>query len=267
MEKFFKNKVVIITGSNQGIGKEMAFQLGDAGAKVVINGRNKEKVEKVFEEFKILGIDALPINGDISDVAFCKKLISKTVDHYGKLDVLINNAGMSAKGSVEEGDLDIFRKIVEINLLGSTYTTKFALPHLRKTKGSMMLISSLAGIHGLPYFASYSTSKKALAALAESLRVELYGANVHVGIAYVGFTETDEEKTFYNAMGELEYLPKRENVKATPLEVTAEKVIRQIQKRKKSSYHSTIGNLNRIMYRIYPPFVEFFLKKSLSKFK
>lgn len=267
MKMDFKDKVAIITGSNQGIGKELARQLGLAGAKVVINGRNEEKLALVQEEFHKLGIDSFPVNGDISDFRFCQSLIGKTIDHYGQLDILINNAGMSAKASVEKGDPDSFKKIIEINLLGSTYTTKYAIPYLRESEGSIMLISSLAGIHGLPYFAAYSTSKKALTALAESLRVELHPSNIHVGIAYVGFTETDEQKTFYNDKGELEYLEKRKNMNPTPIPVTAEKIIRQIKNRKKASYHSPVGQLNRFLYRLYPPFVEMFLKRSLGKFK
>ena len=263
----FKNKVAIITGSNQGIGKELARQLGLAGAKVVINGRNNEKLQKVSEEFQALEIDTLPINGDISDSRFCENLIGRTVDHFGQLDILINNAGMDAKGPLEEMDPDVFKKIVEINLLGSSYTSKFAIPHLKESKGSIMMVSSLAGIHGLPFHSSYSTSKKALTALTESLRVELHESDIHVGIAYVGFTETAREKAIYTENGELEVLEKRSNVKVTPLPVTAGKILRQIQKRRKASYHSTLGQLQRFLYRLYPPFIEYFLKRSIDKFK
>ena len=267
MHTYFKNKVIIITGSNQGIGRELALQLGSYGAKIVINGRNKEKLDTVLKELGDLNIEAIALNGDISDQHFCNKLIDNTVSHFGQLDVLINNAGMSAKASLEEGSLDIFKKVIDINLLGTVYASKFAIPHLKKSKGSLLFISSLAGIHGLPFFTSYSTSKMALTALSDSLRIELYGQNIHIGTAYVGFTETADEKTFYNKNGELEVLKKRENVKATPLPVTADKIIRQIKNRKKSNYHGTMGKINHILNRISPGFVEFFLKKSLHKFK
>ena len=267
MHTYFKDKVIIITGSNQGIGKELALQLGGYGAKVIINGRNKEKLNSVLEELSDLNIEAIALNGDISDQSFCEKLISSTVSHFGQLDILINNAGMSAKASLEEGSLDIFKKVVDINLLGTAYASKFAIPHLKKSKGSLLFISSLAGIHGLPFFTSYSTSKMALTALSDSLRIELHGQNIHIGTAYVGFTEIADEKTFYNKNGELQVLEKRENVKATPLSVTAHKIIRQIKSRKKSNYHGTMGKMNYIMNRISPSFVEFFLKKSLHKFK
>jgi len=267
MQKHFRDKIIIITGSNQGIGRALAIQLGTYGAKVVINGRNKEKLSAVSEELKSMGIASLALNGDISDIGFCEELINKTVEHFGQLDVLINNAGMSAKASLANGSLEVFKKVVDINLLGSAYTSKFAIPHLIKNKGSLLFISSLAGIHGLPFFTSYSTSKMALTALAESLRIELHGHDIHIGTAYVGFTETAKAKTFYNEKGELEVLQKRENVKATPLSVTTDKLIRQIKNRKKSVYHSPVGKLNHILNRISPGFVEFFLKKSLHKFK
>jgi NAD(P)-dependent dehydrogenase (short-subunit alcohol dehydrogenase family) len=263
----FKNKVAIITGSNQGIGKELARQLGLAGAKVVINGRNNEKLQAVHEEFANLNIESFPINGDISDIRFCESLISRTTEQYGQLDILINNAGMDARGSLEEMDPEVFKKIIEINLLGSTYTSKFAIPHLRQSRGSIMMVSSLAGIHGLPFHSSYSTSKKGLTALTESLRVELHESDIYVGIAYVGFTETDRKKEIYNGNGEREVLKKRTNVKVTPLPVTADKILRQIQSRKKASYHSSLGQLQRILYRISPLLVENFLKRSLDRFK
>lgn len=267
MQNYFNNKVVVITGSNQGIGKMLAHQLGTYGAKVVINGRNKQKLDNVLKELTDLGVDTLALNGDISTIDFCETLIQKTVEHFGRLDVLINNAGMSAKASLAEGSLEVFKKVIDINLLGSAYTSKFAIPHLIESKGSLLFISSLAGIHGLPFFTSYSSSKMALTGLAESLRIELHGHDIHIGTAYVGFTETSNEKTFYNVKGELEVLKKRENVKATPLTVTTDKLLRQIKGRKKSVYHSPVGKLNRILNRISPGFVEFFLKKSLHKFK
>lgn len=267
MNKYFKNKVAIITGSNQGIGRELALQLGRYGAKIVINGRNKEKLALVQKELEDQQVDTLVISGDISSQTFCERLINETVAHFGQLDILINNAGMSAKASLEEGSLDVFQKVIEINLLGTAYASKFAIPHLKKTKGSLLFISSLAGIHGLPYFTSYSTSKMALTALAESLRLELHGQNIHVGTAYVGFTETADEKTFYNKKGELEVLQKRKNIKATPLPVTVDKLIKQIRNRKKSIYHGTMGKMNNLLNRVSPGIIEFFLKKSLHKFK
>ena len=267
MQNYFQDKVVVITGSNQGIGKKLALQLGSYGAKIVINGRNQEKLEGVRLELQNKDIAVLAFSGDVSSAAFCERLIAETISHFGRLDILINNACMSAKASLEEGSLEVFKTVIEINLLGTAYVSKFAIPHLKKTQGSMLFISSLAGIHGLPYFTSYSTSKMALTALAESLRLELHGHNVHVGIAYVGFTETAKEKTVYNAKGELEFLQKRENIQATPLTVTVDKLIRQIKRRKKSSYHSTMGKMNYILNRVSPGFIEFFLKKSLHKFK
>ena len=235
MHQYFKNKVAIITGSNQGIGRELALQLGNYGAKVVINGRNEEKLARVQKELEGQQIETLVISGDISKQAFCERLINDTVAHFGQLDILINNAGMSAKSSLEDGSLDVFQKVIEINLLGTAFASKFAIPHLKKSNGSLLFISSLAGIHGLPYFTSYSTSKMALTALSDSLRLELHGHNVHVGTAYVGFTETADEKTFYNKKGELEVLVKRKNVKATPLPVTVGKIIKQIKLVRKST--------------------------------
>ncbi len=265
MDSFLKDKVVLISGSRMGIGKALAFQMAHQGAKIVINARTEEALCQTENELKTLGFEVLAVAGDVSDLADCEAMIQKTIATFGRLDILVNNAGLSAKGSLSEASPTVFAKLIEVNLMGSYYLSYCALPHLLQTKGSVLFVSSVAGIHGLPYHGSYSASKMALTALAETLKIELQGTGVFVGIAYVGFTENDQQKTTFNPQGELEVLPKRTNVKLTPTAQTADKLIRQIIHREFRVYHSLMGKVSMALYRLSPNLVVWMLTKLKHK--
>ncbi|MGB0840362.1 MAG: SDR family oxidoreductase, partial [Chitinophagales bacterium] len=214
-----KGKVVIITGSSIGIGRKMAVLMGQKGAKIVLNARNAKRLETTRKALANQGLEVFAVVGDVSKEEDCEQLIKATIAHYGKLDVLVNNAGIAAEGTVEGASPSVFKKVMDVNYLGSVYPTHYALPHLRASKGNVLFISSAAGIHGIPNFAMYSASKMALTALAESLKIELHGTGVHVGIAYVGFTENDSQKTIYDAQGNIVPQPSRDFITPEPVEV------------------------------------------------
>ena len=169
---FFQDKVIIITGSSMGIGKTMARMMAEAGAQIVLNGRNKQRLNDTQQSFREQGFEMLAVSGDVSKVEDCQQLIEATLKAHGRIDALINNAGISTEGTVMELDPEVFRKVMEVNVLGSVYPTQAALSHLRQSKGSVIFIGSVAGIRGLPRYAPYSASKMALTALAESLKLK-----------------------------------------------------------------------------------------------
>jgi len=264
VQEIFRDKVVIITGSRQGIGKTLAQFFAAEGAKLVIVSRNQDGLEEVRDNLSAGGCEVLSIAGDVSDEMTCSDIVNQTVAKFGKIDILINNAGISGKAGVEEGNTIVFRKQIEVNLLGSFYLTRYALPHLKASRGNVIFVSSLAGIYGLPYHSGYSASKMALTALAQSLKAELHGLNVHVGIAYVGFTENDPKKEAYLPNGELKPLEKRK-VKTVTSEKTASLIVKQIVKRKFISVHSGIGKIQWIVSKFFPQLIEIILRRSLSK--
>lgn len=247
----FKNKVVIITGSSLGIGKALANQLGKQGATIVLNGRNIERLEKINQEMQQLGFQTIAIGGDVSNIDDCKSLINKTIETFGKLDILINNAGLSTEGTIEKLSPKVVKKIMEVNYLGAHYLTHLAIPHLKKTKGSILFSGSNAGIHGLPKHSVYSASKMALTALTESLRIELQNHNVHVGIAYIGFTENDPDKTIYSIDGKIIAQPNR-SFKTQSSEVVAIQMIKMLENRTYKSVFTPIGKLNAFFARFAP---------------
>ncbi len=260
-KKYFGDKVVIITGARQGIGKTLCTMLAAKGSRLTINSRNAEKLAELNKSLITDGCDAIDVPGDISDEEVCKNIIDQTIKKFGKIDILINNAGIAGAGTVEEANSVVFRKQIEVNLMGSYYMTKHALPHIKSTHGSVLFVSSLAGLFGLPAYSGYSASKMALTALAQSLKAELHGQNVHIGVAYVGFTENDPAKEQYNSRGELAPLPERK-VRRVSSERTASLIIRQIRRRKFISVHSFLGKTERLVSKFFPSLIEMILRKS-----
>lgn len=263
----FCRRVVLITGAGQGIGKALAEALGSRGACLVINDISAERLEMTGNELRSNDYPVLCVAGDVSNPADCETMISTAVDTFGRIDILINNAGLSAKGSVEMTDPSVFKALVEVNILGAVYTTKYALPFIRESRGSILFISSLAAISGIPYGSAYSASKMALTALSESLRIELHGSGIHIGIAYLSFTANDPEKRMYDSGANWVAVPERKGFKVTPAAVTAARIVRQIEKRKYRVVHSSLGKLNWFLGKAAPGLVEKIKVKSLEKFR
>ncbi len=262
-----QNKVVVITGSTMGIGKKLAMTLATQGNRIVLNGRNVERLERTLAEMKAQGFEVVGIAGDVSKAADCKALIEKGIAAFGQIDVLINNAGISTEGTVEELSPEVFAKVMDVNYMGSVYPTQLALPHLKTTKGSVLFISSVAGIRGIPNYAVYSSSKMALTALAEALRIEVGSQGVHVGIAYVGFTENDPDKTIYDAQGKVIPQPKRGFVKAEDPQVVVNRLIKMIEKRTFKQVFTPLGKLNALINRLSPFIVHRVLSNNYQKTK
>ena len=184
-----KDKVVIITGASSGIGKSCAEVFSKAGSHVVIASRNADKLGLVESELKMNG-SVLKVIADVSKEEDCRRLVDETLKHFGRIDVLINNAGLSMRALLEEVNLNVLRELMDVNYWGTVYCTKYALPHLLKNKGSITGISSIAGKKGLPGRSGYSASKFAMEGFLESVRIENMKKGIHVLVVCPGFTAT-----------------------------------------------------------------------------
>ena len=193
----FRGQVVIVTGASAGIGKAMALQLASQGAKVAISARRTERLEQVAAECRLRGGETLVVPTDVSDEAQCKTLVEKTVAAFGRLDMLINNAGLAASALFDEfPDLHLFKQTMDVNFYGAVYCTYYALQHLKKTRGRVVAISSVGGKSAIPYNTSYCSSKYALHGFYDSLRMELYphGVSCTVVCPYWVVTEFHESQ-------------------------------------------------------------------------
>ena len=184
MEKeTFRGKAVIITGASSGIGKALALQLAGAGASVALAARSAERLEALAEECRALGGRAEAIPCDVSDEAQCRAFVSRAKEAFGRIDMLINNAGMSVVAKLEEmTDLRLFHYVMDVNFFGALSCCYYALPHLLETKGRIVNVSSLGGLLTLPYNSSYCASKFALQGFSDSLRMELAPSGVSVTV-------------------------------------------------------------------------------------
>ena len=200
--KPLEGKTALITGSSRGIGLCTAHELARRGARIVLNGRGGPRLDKALASLKEKGADVIAIPADVTDPDACRAMIDKAVEEFGSLDILVNNAGLSMRANLEDLDAATCKKILDINIHGCVYPTLFAIPQLKQNQGSVVFTSSIAGLIGLPTASLYCAAKTGLRGFADSLRCELSGAGVHVGVVFVGFTENDPEKTVAGAGGE-----------------------------------------------------------------
>lgn len=262
-----KGKVVVITGSSQGIGKAIAQCFLNEGAYVVLNGRNKERLEKTLTLFQQNFHQVHAVCCDVSTPEGGNLLIDKAVEMYGKIDVLINNAGVSMRGNVAELKPTVFQQLFDSNVHGSVNPTIPAIPYLRKSKGSIVFISSLAGIRGLPGLSAYSSAKMALRAIAESIRIEEKKHGIHVGLIYVGMTAIEHNKETIASDGSKQILASRDGKKVQTTDEVARAVLKNVRKRTFTSVLTPLGKINAFLQARFPMLVEKIILRNLDKFE
>jgi dehydrogenase/reductase SDR family member 7B len=248
----FTDQVVIVTGASSGIGKALAHEFAGRGAHVVAAARSMEKLINLKNELKAAGKDCLVVQTDVSDENACRRLIEETVAKYDKINVLINNAGISMRALFEDVHLSVLRQSMDINFWGTVYCSKFALPHLLKTKGSLVGVSSIAGYKGLPGRAGYSASKFAMQGLLEVIRTENMKKGLHVLIACPGFTASNIRKTALAADGTQQGESPRDEDKMMSAEAVAEKIAMAIAKRKRTLILTSQGKMTVLLNKFIP---------------
>jgi short-subunit dehydrogenase len=188
----FKNKVIIVTGASSGIGKACAEEFARRGANLVLAARQYVTLCEITADLeKRYGIKAIALQTDVSREEDCKMLVKQALITFSKIDILINNAGLSMRALFNELELSVLKNLMDVNFWGTVYCTKYALPEILKTKGSIVGVSSIAGYRGLPGRTGYSASKFAMNGFMESLRTELLKTGVHVMVACPGFTASN----------------------------------------------------------------------------
>jgi len=260
----FEGKVALVTGSSKGIGKAVARKLLKKGATVVLNGRNSKTLEKARQELSGSGNEVLAIASDVSDSEAFSKTLQQIIDRYGKLDILVLNAGVSTYGDVESVTDEALQHVMNINTNGPFKCARLALPYIRKSKGSIVFISSLAGLHGLPNSSVYCMSKMALTAFAQSLRLELTGKKVHIGIVYVGFTVNEPDKTTIAPDGSIKKLQGRPGWVQQPVNKVAGRIVANIQWRRFRMVLSPIGKVMAFFARYFPRFWLFAMRGTIK---
>jgi len=184
----FTDAVVCITGASSGIGAELARQCAAQQARLVLAARDVERLEAVAADCRASGAQVLVVRTDVAVETDCQAMIDATIAQFGRLDMLINNAGLGASGLFRDiTDLSVFERVMRVNFLGSVWCTSYALPHLEASRGRLVAVSSLTGLAGVPKRTAYGATKHAMAGFFDSLRIELDGTGVSVTVVYPGF--------------------------------------------------------------------------------
>ena len=260
-----KGKVVIITGGSSGIGKALAIVFGQKGASVVITGRNKEDIDKVVNELGVLGISIFGIQTDVSIEGHNQSMAAEVIKRYGRIDILINNAGISMRSLFADVEMAVVRKVMDINFYGALYATKYCLPEIIKNKGTVIGVSSIAGYRGLPGRAGYSASKFALNGFLEVLRTELLNTGVHVLTACPGFTASNIRKRSLTKDGTAQGESPRAEGKMMTAEECALHIYKATLKRKKILILTRQGKLTVLLNKWFPVWMDRIVYKIMAK--
>ena len=226
-----KNKVVVITGASSGIGRALAIEFASKGVRLSLGARRIELLENLQAELP--GTDILIQKTDVAIENDCRLLMEETIKRFGQIDILINNAGISMRALFEEVDLKVIRQLMEVNFYGTVYCTKYALPYLLKTKGSLVGVISIAGYVGLPGRTGYSASKFAIRGFLDSLRIENLKKGLHVLVAAPGFTASEVRKVALTTNGTRQGETPRDESKMMSSEECARHIVDAVQKRKR----------------------------------
>lgn len=265
MKNTLKDKVVIITGASSGIGEAMAKVYSDMGAKLVLGARQADKLEALCQTIKAQGGEAVYSATDVVDEQQCQALIQKAVDTFGTIDVLICNAGISMRAIFDDVDLAVLHRLMDVNFWGTVNCCKYALPYLQASKGSIVGISSVAGLHGLPGRTGYSASKFAMTGFLETLRIENLKKGLHVMIACPGFTASNVRFSALTADGSQQgATPREENKMMTPEEVACI-VARGIARRKRLCLMEIEGRATHFVKKFAPAFLDKMFYLVMSK--
>lgn len=258
-----QNKVVVVTGGSSGIGRALVEQLLQKGCKVATCGRNYEALYELQA-----GNPGKPLHiatADVSKESDCKQFIQSVNKAFGTIDILINNAGISMRALFSETDLQTLHNIMDVNFWGTVYCTKFALDDIIKSKGSIVGVSSIAGLRGLPGRTGYSASKFAVNGFLESLRTELLDDGVNVMWVAPGFTASNIRNTALDKNASRQKENPMDETTMMSAEECASIIIHAIEKRKRNSVLTSLGKRTAIMSKLFPAITDKMVRKFYFK--
>jgi NAD(P)-dependent dehydrogenase (short-subunit alcohol dehydrogenase family) len=259
-------KSIVITGASEGIGRALAVTLAAQGGRVILAARNQQRLDQAVGECKAVGGDALAVPTDVTEPAACQALMEKALTWAGRLDVLVNNAGLSFRARLEEvTDLSAFEQVMRVNYFAAIYCTRAALPPLRQSRGLLVAVSSLQGLTGFPGYSGYAASKHAMQGFFDSIRIELRGTGVDVLVVSPGPVATDIGLRSLGPDGR----PRGEqssNADSMSVEECARQIAGAMARRKRELVMTTQAKLLRWVQLIAPTFVDGVVDRAVRRF-
>jgi short-subunit dehydrogenase len=257
--------VVIITGASKGIGAELARQLAAKGAKLVLAARTEADLARVAEGCRKLGASVITVKADVAVEHDCQTIVTGALLAFGRLDVLVNNAGVSMWARFEDlADVEVLARIMQVNYMGAVYCTRHALPHLRATGGSIVGISSLAGRVGVPTRTGYSAAKHAMTGFFDSLRIELADSGVAVTMIYPGFVATGIRENAAGPDGRPIRVSPVKEAEVMSVEDCARRIVKAIERREREVVMTARGKIGLWLKLLAPALVDRIARRAIE---
>jgi short-subunit dehydrogenase len=248
---------IILTGASEGIGRALALELTARGARLALAARDRQRLESLAQECRMRGGEARALPTDITNSQDCEWLVNETVAAFGGIDVLVHNAGITMWSRFDAlQDLSIFERIMEVNYLAPVRLTALSLPHLKRSKGLLVAVASLAGLTGVPERSGYAASKHALIGFFDSLRIELAGSGVDVSVIAPDFVASEIHKRAIGPDGEPLGESPMVKTRIMTAEACAARIARAIEKRERQVLMSTRGRLGRWLKLLAPSLID-----------
>ena len=260
-----KDNVTIITGASTGIGEELAYQLAQQGAQLVLSARRLAELNRVAEKARSVGGKVITVSADVAKSEECKKIIDAAINEFDRIDTLINNAGMTMWAKFADiKDISMLERIMQVNYMGAVYCTHYALPHLVASKGRLVGVASLTGLVGVPTRTGYAASKHAMRGFFDSLRIELVDDGVSVTMIYPGFVATGIRENATGADGKPARIDPVNKDDAMSAEECADIIVRALETRKREEVMTMKGKLGQWLKLIAPGVIDGMAKRAVE---
>jgi short-subunit dehydrogenase len=263
MSAYFKDKVVVVTGGTDGIGKALVDALIDMGARVATCGRDHDKLYRLQSEFPSAYLHTMI--ADVSSENDCRRFIETTIHNFGGIDILINNAGISMRALIKESSMEVIQKVMDINFYGTVHCTKHALDSIIERKGTIVGVSSIAGYRGLPGRSGYSASKFAVQGWLESIKTELMGDGVHVMWVCPGFTTSNIRHAALTKDAKAHGSTPMDETKMMSAEECAQHILKAIRKKKRTLVLTFTGKRTVFLQKFFPKLSDKLVNKFFFK--
>jgi NAD(P)-dependent dehydrogenase (short-subunit alcohol dehydrogenase family) len=260
----FTGKVVLISGAAGGLGSAFARRFAAAGARLACLDLDRERAQGLVDDLTTAGGQALAVSCDVTDEAQCRLAVAEVIEHWGGVDLLLNNAGVTHRSAFVDTEASVYRKVMEVNYFGSLHLTQAALPSLLQRRGLILVITSVAGFAPLYGRTGYAAAKHALHGLFDSLRSELFGTGVDVTLVCPGFTDTGIAHAALGGDGQTTSHKQSTVGRVSTPEEVAEAVYGAAVKSKRLVVLSAVGKLTRLVHKLAPGLYEKLQARSLK---
>jgi len=262
---YFRDKVIIVTGASSGIGLASAKLFGRCGAKVVMAARSLEKMQALVCEVSENQDNVLCVRCDVTVEEDCRELVAKTIEKYGRIDVLVNNAGISMRAMFKDLDLKVLKSLMDVNFWGTVYCTKHALPYLLESKGSLVGVISIAGYSALPARTGYSASKYAVRGFLDTVRIEHIKDGLHVLVFAPGYTSSNVRNAALTADGTPQGKTPLDENGLMSAEECAERLAKGVASRKSHMTLTGLGKATVLLRSFFPNLLDKLTYKFIAR--